>query len=393
MLLEVGVPITLDDHIPFDIMGSECVGAVVAVDEGVGGEGQSSNTPPSPTDSLFQPPFKVGDIVIPNTVNLSSYQSELPPLPANNFTTISDFVTAKQLHQQLFPPTMGSSDTHLNTFLEEVELVPDYESVIADALKIQVNPSTAYRMLVDYFPPSSFNGEENSVILVLLIAASQLAKSIYGGGIKVCSVIRRGDKTEERIEEEVKYLVVECCVDFVLFEEDLKAARSPRHITNFLAEKLECKQTEVRVPLALDSVGGEIGTMMINSLTDNGVHVTYGGLSLKPVSVRAGGLIFKDVSLRGFWLTRWMMDKKNVDERIEEDKERLDEHGNEIHQLESKEKPISNRTTMLRHLWSLKCEGKLNLPELEVFGMDQVEDAVRRVGSGVEVAFDCREMD
>jgi len=182
-------------------------------------------------------------------------------------------------------------------------------------------------------------------------------------------------------------------VDFVLFEEDLKAARSPRHITNFLAEKLECKQTEVRVPLALDSVGGEIGTMMINSLTDNGVHVTYGGLSLKPVSVRAGGLIFKDVSLRGFWLTRWMMDRKNVDGRIEEDEERLDEHGNEIHQLESKEKPISNRTTMLRHLWSLKCEGKLNLPELEVFGMDQVEDAVKRVGSGVKVAFDCREMD
>ena len=35
-----------------------------------------------------------------------------------------------------------------------------------------------------------------------------------------------------------------------------------------------------------------------------------------------------------------------MDERIEEDEERSDEHGNEIHQLESKEKPISNRTTM-----------------------------------------------
>lgn len=33
--------------------------------------------------------------------------------------------------------------------------------------------------------------------------------------------------------------------------------------------------------------------------------VTYGGMSLKPVTVPTSVLIFNDIKLKGFWLSRW----------------------------------------------------------------------------------------
>ena len=35
----------------------------------------------------------------------------------------------------------------------------------------------------------------------------------------------------------------------------------------------------------------------------SGTMVTYGGMSMKPVSVPTSLLIFKDLRLRGFWLS------------------------------------------------------------------------------------------
>lgn len=33
--------------------------------------------------------------------------------------------------------------------------------------------------------------------------------------------------------------------------------------------------------------------------------VTYGGMSLQPVTVPTSPFIFNDINLRGFWMTRW----------------------------------------------------------------------------------------
>ena len=45
-----------------------------------------------------------------------------------------------------------------------------------------------------------------------------------------------------------------------------------------------------------------------------GVHVTYGGMSLKPVTAATSGLIFKDLSYRGFWMSRWVKENQGTDE-------------------------------------------------------------------------------
>lgn len=44
-----------------------------------------------------------------------------------------------------------------------------------------------------------------------------------------------------------------------------------------------------------------------------GSLVTYGGMSLKPVTVPTSLLIFNDIKLRGFWLTRYY--EQNPDAR------------------------------------------------------------------------------
>ena len=58
--------------------------------------------------------------------------------------------------------------------------------------------------------------------------------------------------------------------------------------------------------LALNCVGGSSSTELSKCLEKGGVHVTYGGMSLKPVTAATSSLIFKDITFRGFWMSRWV---------------------------------------------------------------------------------------
>lgn len=71
-----------------------------------------------------------------------------------------------------------------------------------------------------------------------------------------------------------------------------------------------------RPKLALNCVGGKSSTELIKVLAPNGIHVTYGGMSMKPVGVPASGLIFKDVEIKGFWLSRWIDENFNSEEML-----------------------------------------------------------------------------
>jgi len=57
--------------------------------------------------------------------------------------------------------------------------------------------------------------------------------------------------------------------------------------------------------LALNCVGGPTATEMARLLAPGGTLVTYGGMSLQPVTVPTSPFIFNDINLRGFWMTRW----------------------------------------------------------------------------------------
>ncbi len=74
--------------------------------------------------------------------------------------------------------------------------------------------------------------------------------------------------------------------------------------------------------LALNGVGGGSSTALFRALrkangarSGGGVHVTYGGMSRRPVVIGAGQLIFGGVDVRGFWMSRWNEAHEGSEER------------------------------------------------------------------------------
>jgi NADPH:quinone reductase-like Zn-dependent oxidoreductase len=65
--------------------------------------------------------------------------------------------------------------------------------------------------------------------------------------------------------------------------------------------------------LGLNCVGGRSSSEIARVLADNGVLVTYGGMSRKPVQVPTGRLIFNNLQLRGFWLSRWIHEHSQLE--------------------------------------------------------------------------------
>eukprot|EP00088_Acartia_fossae_P064586 TRINITY_DN7951_c0_g1_i10.p1 TRINITY_DN7951_c0_g1~~TRINITY_DN7951_c0_g1_i10.p1 ORF type:complete len:199 (+),score=51.12 TRINITY_DN7951_c0_g1_i10:446-1042(+) len=93
--------------------------------------------------------------------------------------------------------------------------------------------------------------------------------------------------------------------------DDLKAQLKSLGATYVLTEE-EAKKAWKELPrprLALNCVGGTSSTELCKALADKGVHVTYGGMSWKPVMVGTAHLIFKDINIRGFWMSRWYQEQ------------------------------------------------------------------------------------
>ena len=68
------------------------------------------------------------------------------------------------------------------------------------------------------------------------------------------------------------------------------------------------------VRLALNGVGGASCVNAASMLARDGVVVTYGGMSKQPAGIPTGAAIFKNVAARGFWLTRWLEDRRMEEE-------------------------------------------------------------------------------
>jgi trans-2-enoyl-CoA reductase len=85
--------------------------------------------------------------------------------------------------------------------------------------------------------------------------------------------------------------------------------------TEVLTEE-QCRSTKIfktnqlpKPKLALNCVGGKNALEMCKHLDQEGIMVTYGGMSREPVLVPTSSLIFKHLQFRGFWMTRWKEQK------------------------------------------------------------------------------------
>ena len=57
---------------------------------------------------------------------------------------------------------------------------------------------------------------------------------------------------------------------------------------------------------AIDGVGGEASGELLSLVGENGLLVSFGAMSGKPMQISAGDLIFKQAVVKGFWLSRML---------------------------------------------------------------------------------------
>lgn len=169
---------------------------------------------------------------------------------------------------------------------------------VTSAATLRTNPGTAYRMLKDFVQLQDgdlvIQNGANSAVGRAVIEIAKVMK------IKTVNIVR----DRENINE-VKDELFQLGADIVWTEEELRKA------TDFREKRIP------RAKLALNCVGGKSSTEILQCLGHQGAHVTYGGMSMKPVIVPTSSLIFKDISVRGFWMSRWIQENFDSPERIE----------------------------------------------------------------------------
>jgi mitochondrial enoyl-[acyl-carrier protein] reductase / trans-2-enoyl-CoA reductase len=177
---------------------------------------------------------------------------------------------------------------------------------------------TAIRMLTDFVThsssPSASSGNEvviqNAGNSGVGLMTSQLAKTL--GGVSVVSLVRRGSKSLNEMEELVDYLTQVGKCDMVVVEDDLLYDKEA--IQTLQQTLRELSATQKLPKLALNAVGGPSANLLLKLLDSGGSMVTYGGMSGQGVQVGTPQLIFKDLRVLGYWHSRWMI-QHSVDEK------------------------------------------------------------------------------
>lgn len=167
---------------------------------------------------------------------------------------------------------------------------------------LSVNPLSAYFMLTgnkdielkenDWFIQNGGNSAVGKY-------ASQMAKIM---GINSISVIRDRPNLEE-VEND---LVENCGATRVITEEEAGSREFNSTIKTWI------KESGGSLKLALNCVGGKSAANIARKLDDSGLMLTYGGMSLQPVTFPTTLHIFKNFTSKGFWVTRLLKENPEV---------------------------------------------------------------------------------
>ncbi|KAJ9506583.1 hypothetical protein QJQ45_018520 [Haematococcus lacustris] len=151
------------------------------------------------------------------------------------------------------------------------------------AATLCINPPTALAMLETFVELKEGdvivqNGGTSAVGQLV----TQLARA---RGVKTVSVIRPRPDWEATVQR-LKGLGADLVTTDSALKEDLKAAKlGPTPL------------------LGLNCVGGTSALALCKVLGEGGTLVTYGGMSMQPVTIPTSLLIFKDLQFKGFWLS------------------------------------------------------------------------------------------
>ncbi len=151
------------------------------------------------------------------------------------------------------------------------------------AAMLKVNPATAWRLLTGFQQPEPghwiVQNASNSGVGRCVI---QLAKTL---GIRTMNLVRR---------PELAGVLRALGADQVLTDDDDGLAQAKAILG------------QQRATLAFNAVGGDSALRLMNLLGEGGIHITYGAMGRRPLTIPNGLLIFKDLQFRGLWVSRWV---------------------------------------------------------------------------------------
>lgn len=185
-------------------------------------------------------------------------------------------------------PNFGTWRTHAVAPTAQLVRLPG-GLLLQQAATISVNPTTALQMLTQYKQLSPGDWFiQNGGNLAVGRYAVQIGRLLGLNSI----------------------LVVRDRADLGLLVDELKLLGATHVITEeesgdkaFGATIKEWVGRGTLIPLALNCVGGKSSTNIARKLGQDGVMVTYGGMSRQPVILPTALHIFKNVTSTGFWLT------------------------------------------------------------------------------------------
>lgn len=150
------------------------------------------------------------------------------------------------------------------------------------AAMLKVNPITAWRMLHDFHslgPNEWFM--QNAANSAAARCAIQIGREL---GYRSVNIVRRPELIDELKAEGADVVLVD---------------------SENLRDEVAAATERAPIRLALNAVGGESVNRMVKALAPDAWIVTYGAMSLKPVTIPNGMLIFKNLRFTGFWVTKW----------------------------------------------------------------------------------------
>ncbi|CAM9721865.1 unnamed protein product, partial [Sphacelaria rigidula] len=166
------------------------------------------------------------------------------------------------------------------------------------AATIGVNPCTAYRLLRDFETLREGdtviqNGANSQQVGISVI---QMARDM---GVRTVNVVRERPPGDHTVK-----LLKSLGADVVVTPALLGNPDAYAHAVNGLAPPR----------LGLNCTGGSIAASVAHVLDDGGALVSYGGMSLRPITLPAALLQDKGLRCDGFWITRWCQEH-SVQER------------------------------------------------------------------------------
>ncbi len=183
--------------------------------------------------------------------------------------------------QVILPHDLGTWREAAVVRAEKLVVVPG-EIAPAQAAMLKINPITAWRMLHDFVKLERGDWViQNAANSAAGRAAIQIAHEL---GYRTVNVVRRPELIEELQAEGG---------DVVLLDD------------NDLRDAVAAATEDAPIRLGLNAVGGESALRMAKIVAPEATIVTYGAMSLKPLTIPNGLLIFKNLRFTGFWVNKW----------------------------------------------------------------------------------------